>query len=224
MKTIKIITRFSMIGLLLFSINANAQKKMEIGFRYMPTISDFTMNTAEGGEVSGDAIVGYGIGTLIGFNFTNHIGVQAEIIYNSLSQKYTEQGREVRVNLKYINVPFLLSLNTNKMGSFNLNLVGGPQMGFNVGSDVHSSGGDGTYTTQAAIKIKKSDIGVAYGIGIDFGLNDAKTFRLGLGYRAVIGMIDIGDNTINTSEKSYTVVDQTKVRTHALYAGISFLF
>src|SRR3954463_450871 len=98
-----LITMFSF-----FAGQVHAQKKAEIGFRYMPTLTDFKMHTSSGGEVSGEAVLGYGIGAFLGINFTNHVGFQGEIIYNSLSQKYSEQGSEVNVKLKYINIPLLL--------------------------------------------------------------------------------------------------------------------
>ena len=188
--------------ILAFALKADAQKKVELGFRYMPTISQFEMNTSSGGVVKGEATLGYGIGAFLGFNFTNHVGLQGEIIYSSVSQKYKEQEVERKITLKYINIPLLFSLNTNKSGPVNLNLVGGPQIGLNVGSDVNTSGGNGTYTSQAVLSVKKSDIGVAYGAGIDFALNESQTFRLGLGYRGVIGLIDISDNNQTTVSDS----------------------
>ena len=221
----KISIRISLVALLLvFSVNAEAQKKVEFGLRYMPTVSSFEMNTSTGGTVKGEATFGYGVGAFLGFNFTNHVGIQGEIIYSSISQKYKEQNVERKINLKYINIPFLFSLNTNKAGPVNVNFVGGPQIGLNVGSSVNTTGGDGTYTSQAVLSIKKSDLGLAYGFGLDFGLNNAQTFRLGLGYRGVLGLIDISDNSKTTETDSYYIIDQTHLKTHAIYFGLSLLF
>jgi opacity protein-like surface antigen len=225
MKTIKKLLLSISFTLVLLSctLMTNAQKKFEFGFRYMPTISDFEMNSSTGGTVTSEANVGYGVGALLGWNFSKHVSVQAEIIYSSISQKYSENDVEHQVNLKYINIPLLLSLNTNKYGPVNLSLVGGPQIGLNVGSEVNTTGGDGTVTSEAVISIKKSDIGVAYGLGVDFGLNEAKTFRLGLGYRGVLGLIDISDNNKSIDSDEYYIVDQAKIKTHAIYIGLSFL-
>ena len=168
--TWKFISYLSVTALLfLFTLNVNAQK-VELGFRYMPTVSSFEMKTTDGGTVKGEAILGYGIGALLGFNVTNHLEFQGEVIYNSISQKYKESNVEREINLKYINVPLLLSLNTGKTNRFNLNAVVGPQLGFNVGSSVHTTGGDGTTTATAVLSVKQSDIGFAYGAGMDFGI------------------------------------------------------
>ena len=131
---------------------------------------------------------------------------------------------EREINLKYINIPLLFSLNSGKSNPVNLNIVAGPQIGLSVGSSVNSTGGNGTYTSQAVLSIKKSDIGVAYGAGIDFGLNEALTFRLGLGFRGVLGLVDISDNNKTAVKDTYYVVDQTKIKTYSGYLGISFLF
>jgi hypothetical protein len=224
----KIMNKISIYSLLvmtaiLFSSGVMAQKKAEIGFRFMPTLSAFSVNTSSGGTVKGEAKLGYGVGFLLGWNFSKNVSVQGEIIYSSISQKYVDQDIEHDINLKYINIPLLLSLNTNKYGPVNLSLVGGPQLGLNVGSSVSSTGGDGTYTSQAVISIKKGDIGVAYGLGIDFGLNTDQTVRLGLGYRAVQGLIDISDDSEQLESDSYYIVDKAKVKTQAVYVGLSLL-
>jgi len=210
--------------LFLFASNVNAQKKAEFGIRYMPNVSSFELNTSSGGIIKGEATIGYGIGAFLGINFTDHVGMQVEMIYSSISQKYKEVDVEREINLKYINIPVLLSLNTNKSGPVNLNLVGGPQLGLNVGSSVNTSGGDGTYTTEARVKVKPSDLGFAYGAGIDFGLNDAKTIRLGLGFRGVLGLIDISDDNETVVTDSYYVISRTTIKTYSAYMGLSILF
>jgi hypothetical protein len=209
---------------IMLASNAMAQKKAEVGLRFMPSISAFDVNTSTGGKVKGEATLGYGVGFLLGWNFSKNISAQGEIIYNSISQKYSENDVEHDIKLKYINIPLLLALNTNKYGVFNLSIVAGPQMGFNVGSSVNSTSNDGTVTSQAVLSVKKSDIGVAYGLGIDFALNEPKTIRLGIGYRAVQGLIDISDNSENVSTDSYYVIDQAKIHTQSIYAGVSILF
>lgn len=58
-----IMNRISLVILLFaFTLNANAQKKVEFGLRYMPTISSFEMKTSSGGTVKGQATLGYGVG------------------------------------------------------------------------------------------------------------------------------------------------------------------
>src|SRR3990172_3038180 len=76
--------------------NSN-NKRAEFGLRLMPSISTFDMNTSSGGKVSGEGTLGFGIGAILGFNFTKHVGLQGEIIYNTFSQKYKESDVERKV-------------------------------------------------------------------------------------------------------------------------------
>jgi hypothetical protein len=204
-----------------FTSKATAQST-EFGVRFMPTVSAFDLQTSSGGTIKGQATFGYGIGALLGFNFSDHVGVQGEVIYSSLNQKYTEEDVERKINLKYINIPLMISLNTNKSGPVNLNLVGGPQIGISVGSNVFTSGG--TNNSQAEVSVKKGDLGLAYGAGVDFALSASGSLRLGLGFRGVYGLLDISDNNSSTTTDSYYVLDRTHMKTYSLYTGLSLLF
>ncbi|MBK7408386.1 MAG: PorT family protein [Saprospirales bacterium] len=218
-----IILFISLVALLfVFAIKADAQKA-EFGLRFMPTFSAFEMKTSSGGTVKGEVTLGFGAGALLGFNFSKHVGVQGELIYSTVSQKYKELDVERKVNLRYFNIPLLLSLNTNKTGLVNLNIVGGPQIGISAGSELFTSGSDGT-GPEAVLSVKKGDLGFAYGAGIDFALNQAHTFRLGLGYRGVLGLFDISNNTGTIATNAYYIIDRTHINTNAIYFGISLLF
>lgn len=215
---------YTAVAALLFiaTVKTNAQSA-EFGLRFMPTVSSFDMQSTSGGTVKGQVTLGYGVGALLGFNFSDHVGVQGEVIYSSIAQKYKEQDVERKVNLKYINIPLMLSLNTNKSGPVNLNLVAGPQIGISAGSDVSTTGGDGS-SPQALVTVKKGDLGLAYGAGVDFALSPSGAFRLGFGFRGVYGMFDISDNNNSTTTNSYYILDRTHVKTYSAYAGLSILF
>jgi hypothetical protein len=222
--TTKIITCIPAVALMLaFSMNANAQKG-EFGLRFMPTFSSFDMSTAEGGVVKGQMTVGYGFGGLLGYNFNEHIGVQTEVIYTSISQNFNHANQTHKVKLSYVNIPLMLSLNSGKTRAVNVNVVAGPQLGIKVGSSVNTSGDGDTLNTQAVLAVKKSDLGIAYGAGLDFGLNESKNIRLGVGFRGVYGLIDISDRSQTAATDSYYIIDRTKVKTYAAYIGFSVLF
>jgi hypothetical protein len=152
------------------------------------------------------------------------VGIQGEIIYSSVSQKYSDNDAQHKVSLKYINVPLLLTLNTGKSKMVNLNLVGGPQIGFNVGSSITTTDAADVSNAQPVLSIKKGDFGVAYGAGIDFALTSAHTLLLSLGYRGVLGLIDISDNSNTVTTDSYYVIDRTHLKTNAVYAGLTLMF
>ena len=194
---------------------------MEFGFRFMPTFSSFDISTTSGGVVKSEVTLGYGGGIFLGYNINKHIGIQTEIIYNSLSQKYKDADLSKEVNVRYINIPLLFSLNTGVGNVVNLRVVFGPQLGLNVGSSIKTPGGDSLVTV---FSTKKSDVGIAYGAGLGFTLNDSRTVRLDLGYRGVYGLVNIsGDSNSNTTNSNY-ILDRAKIRTNSAYVGITFLF
>lgn len=194
-------------------------QKGEFGVRFMPTISNLEVQTSSGGQITTDATVGFGAGILLGFNFSDNFGIQGEVIYSTLNQKYSEDDVQKEIKLEYINVPLLLSFNTGKLKPVNFNVVAGPQIGISVGSEL-----GGSTDENAVLSVKKGDLGFAYGAGFDFGLNAAKTFRLGIGFRGVYGLVDISDNSNNLESGSYYVLDKAHVKTYSAYLGVSFLF
>lgn len=214
---------FMAIFLLVTTMQLKAQRA-EFGIRFMPTFSNVEVNTASGGRVTGEGKLGFGIGALLGFNFNNHVGVQAEVIYSALAQQYKEEDRKRDIKLKYVNIPLMLSLNTGKTKIVNLNIVGGPQLGINVGSSIKYSGGTGSDSTNAVFAVKKGDFGFAYGVGLDFGINESRSARLSIGYRGVIGIADISDDSNTIDNNSYFVLDKSHVKTNAAYIGLSILF
>jgi len=214
---------FTFLALFCLYLPGLQAQKGEFGVRFMPTISTVEVTTSSGGKVSGEATLGYGAGIMLGFNFNDHIGIQGEVIYSSLSQKYAEDDQEKEIQLDYINIPLLLSYNTGKLKPVNFNIVLGPQIGINVGSELLTSDG-GNPDDDAVLAVKKGDLGFAYGAGFDFGLNAAETFRLGIGFRGVYGLLDISDGSNNISTDSYYILDKAHLKTYSAYLGVSFLF
>lgn len=198
-------------------------KRLEFGARFMPTIASFDMKTSEGNTIKGEGKFGYGIGGFIGYNLAKHAGIQAEALYFSISQTNTDQGVTRKVDLKYLNIPLLLLLNTSKAKPINLSVVVGPQIGLSAGSNVKTTGGDGSTTQEAVVVVKKGDLGFAYGAGLDFGINTKKTVRLGIGFRGVYGLLDISDDSQTTSGESYLILDKTHITTYSGYVGLSIL-
>ncbi len=198
--------------------------RIELGIRFMPTFSSFDMKTSSGGTVKGEVTLGYGGGVLLGVNFSDHIGMQGEVIYNSLSQKYKDQELEREINVRYVNIPLLMTLNTGKSRPVNLTIVAGPQLGFNMGSSIKSSSGSSSDTLTTVLAIKKSDFGFAYGAGLGFALNETRTIRLDLGFRGVYGFVNVSNTNQTTETNSYYILDRATVRTKSAYIGFTLLF
>jgi opacity protein-like surface antigen len=101
-------------------------------------------------------------------------------------------------------------------------MVMGPQIGINVGSNLKTSGNDGS--NPAVLSVKKGDFGFAYGAGFDFGLNPEWTARLGLGFRGVLGLINISDHSNTIESDAYYILDKAKIKSNAAYIRLSFIF
>jgi len=194
-----------------------------IGFRLMPTLTDIKAKTIDNGVAKTSFVIGYGAGGYLGVNFSEHAALQGEVIYNKLSQKYTDRNLERKLDISYINIPLLLVLNTGVSKPVNLNIAAGPQVGINTGSKLESaSGSDGVDTVTAVLAVKSGDLGFAYGAGLDFNLSQSAS--LGIGYRGVYGLIDISDKSKSTTTNQYYILDRAHVRTYAIYAGLTLKF
>jgi hypothetical protein len=198
-------------------------KSGEFGLRFMPTFSTFDLRSYDGKTVHGDMTMSYGYGGMLGIN-SKHVGLQLEVIYNELSQKYKDQDLERRIDINYLNIPLLLTLNTDKSKPVNFGIAAGPQLGINVGSKVTTSGNSSTDTLHAAVALKQADVGFAYGAGFDFALNKMRTIKLNLGFRGVYGLVDISDKSKTRTTNSYYILDRTNVETYSGYLGLSFVF
>lgn len=201
-------------------------KKGYLGVRALATMTSLRVKNIDNSTVATDFIVGYGGGGVIGVNFNKHVGTQLEVLYSALAQKYKDNsGITRKLNVNYLNIPLLLVLNTDASRGVNLNVCAGPQVGINTGSSVKtesSNSSDGVDTVHAVLAVKAGDFGFAYGVGLDFLLG--QSLKLSLGYRGVQGLIDISDNSKNTTTNDYYILDRAHVNTYSGYAGLAFTF
>jgi hypothetical protein len=195
----------------------------ELGARYMPTFSSFDVRGSNG-VVYSQFTLSHGVGGFMAFNANEHVGFQVEGIYLEMTQKYRDRDLDRTVRLNYVNFPLLLSLNTSKGAPVNLNIVGGPQFGINVGSHVDSEPGGTADTVTAVLAVKSGDVGVAYGAGLEFGLGANRNVALELGFRGVYGLIDISDKSQSTTTEQYYILDRAHVQSYAGYVGLRFGF
>jgi opacity protein-like surface antigen len=198
-------------------------KRGYIGGRLLATVAYFDVHDYSGAVYSTDFIISYGGGGLIGTNFGRNVGMQLEVLYSPLAQKYKDQGLERTLHVTYLNIPLLLVLNTDVTKPVNFNIVAGPQLGINTGSRIESNDiGDNTEAVHAVLAVKGSDIGLAFGAGLDFNIANALT--LNIGYRGVYGLLDISDKSRNLTTNEYYILDRSHVQTHSAYAGLNILF
>lgn len=200
----------------------NPVPKFYLGARYMPTFTHFDVNTNDNGTAETSFAVGHGVGGYMGTNFNKNVGLQLEVIYSELSQKYKYQGKVSKVGLSYLHIPLMLVLNTDITKPVNFNITAGPQIGINVGTKYEDYENSGNDSIKAVVAVKQSDLGFAYGAGFDFRL--AKEVQLGIGFRGVYGLVDISDKSRTRSTGEYLVIDKTHINTYAAYIGLRFNF
>jgi hypothetical protein len=199
-------------------------RKTEFGLRYFPTFSRLSFRTYDGQTVQGQVSMTHGYGVMLGHNFNRHVGLILEVNYNQISQRYKDRGLDRVVDIQYLNIPLMLSLNTDKTRIVNWNFHAGPQFGLNVGSSVRTEGGNNADTLKAVIAVKKGDVGLAYGTALEFALNPDHTFRIDVGFRGFFGLVDMSAKQTSNSPDTYNIMVRTARRTYSPFLGITFLF
>ncbi|CAN5527586.1 hypothetical protein BH11BAC1_BH11BAC1_25440 [soil metagenome] len=203
----------------------NEFKRGYFGARALVTLTSLRVKSIDNSTIATDFIVGYGGGGVIGVNFSKNLGLQAEVLYSMLAQKYKDNDQiERNLKISYLNIPLLFVLNTDVSRVVNLNVCAGPQLGINTGSSLktESSNSDNADTVHAVLAVKTADFGFAYGIGVDFML--APSLKLSIGYRGVQGLVDVSDKSKNTTNNDYYILDRAHVNTYSGYAGLAICF
>lgn len=197
-------------------------KRFEFGIRYLPTFSGLDLKSYNGETVKGSFTVSQAFGVMFAYNASPMIGFQTAIDYFQSSQTYKGTSSDRTIDMTYINIPVLLTLNSGKKQKVNVNLVAGPQFGFNVGSKLSSSTATGSDTVQAVVAVKKVDFGFAYGAGLELALNKAHTLRFDAGYRGFYGLVNMDGSS--EGKGTYNIILKTTRQTHSIYVGFAAMF
>jgi opacity protein-like surface antigen len=196
----------------------------EFGVRFLPTFTSLAFNTYNKDVVQGEVTLTYGYGVMLGLNFSKHVGIEVDGNYSYISQKYKDQNLNREVHISYIDVPVMLSLNTDKSKWVNLNVVVGPQFGINIGSSVKTTNGSNQDTVHAVLAVKQGDVGLAYGAGLEFALTPSHSLRFDIGFRGMYGLVNIDGNSSSSDPNTYNVLVSASRKSYAGYAGLSFTF
>jgi hypothetical protein len=199
-------------------------RRGEFGIRYMPTFGTLRVRNYNNETVSGTLSMSHGWGIMLGFNFNDHVGIQGEVNYNEINQKWKDRDLNRTVHVSYLNIPVLLSLNTDKSAPVNVNFVVGPQFALNVGSSIKGGSSAGSETVTATVAARSGDVGAAYGAGLEFMLNPAHSLRLDVGFRGYYGFVDMRADQTSNNPDTYNVLVSASRKTYAGYIGLTFLF
>jgi len=127
---------------------------------------------------------GYSVGAFSEINFTKHIGIQPEVMFNQTNYRTGDKFSDVygdasydnyKGKLNYLSIPILLSIRPVPFFS----ILVGPQYGILLNQDQHLS-------NQAKNSFKSGDFSMVGGAQFNLG-----GFKLGARY--VVGLTDIND-------------------------------
>jgi hypothetical protein len=198
-------------------------KHGEFGLHFIPMVTRMDFNTSNGDVVTADAVLGMGYGGVLGLNFSPYFGLQGEVNYNAIMQRYKDKDLEREVHLNYLDIPVLLVVSTDKTMPVMFNVHVGPQFGINIGSSVNGGQTSETDTVHAVIAVKQGDVGLAYGAGFGFMLiPDKNCLRLDVGFRGMYGLIDTQGK--QTSGDTYNVMVKASRKAYGGYLGLTLLF
>jgi hypothetical protein len=137
---------------LVLGIGATAQVK----YGAKAGVNVATLSEPEG--ASFDSKVGFFVGGLVNFSFSEIIGLQPEVVFSTQGAKEDDSS----LNFNYINVPILLDIKPFE----NFSVLVGPQIGINVYKSAKQGGVSisGSDFEDAIGKVNTIDFGAALGV------------------------------------------------------------
>jgi hypothetical protein len=204
--------------------HGNMTAKLLLGVRFMPTWTALKFRQTSEGNLSTTAVVGYGYGGLVGIQVNNYFSITLEAMYNSLAQKYSQGNVSREVRLNYVNLPLMFFYNTNFSQKVNFNIGAGPQLGISTGHSYTVNGNNQGDTANYVLAVKPADWGLAYGFGLDFSISQDRMTKLSVGYRGVVGLVDVSDNSNNQVTNNQYILDRSHVNTYSVYIGLTHAF
>ncbi len=214
------VSRILFFSLIVLSPIQFSAQSLEGSFKALPAYSIMSVQDALGNDISGTSGVGLGVSSSMAYFFNYHIGVQAEVLYSASQFKFAEGAIDRKLLVKNFNIPLLFSWNSCKFQRWNCNLVAGPQIGFSARTEISDS--DGTVDNTLLVNSKESNVGLAYGGGVDYALRESGAVFLTAGIRGITSFKKFNNSSIGRDQISYGISDQHNIQIFALYLGLNF--
>ncbi|MGZ5244687.1 MAG: porin family protein [Bacteroidia bacterium] len=149
------------------------------------------------GELDYAPTFGYTLGGAAGYNFNNHIGVQAEVKYSLQGQKYSDNVQGVNVDrsvrLTYTHIPILFKFSGGGHYATRFYVMVGPQFSFlNKAVDKFESANNAVYPSyneDRTNRFNNRDLQLVLDLGSDFVVY--KNLYASTGLRFNYGLWDI---------------------------------
>ena len=137
----------------------------------------------DGSSYDNEFKFGYNAGAFAEINFTSHLGIQPEVMFNQTNYRtsdhfsaiYPGGTDDLKGKLNYLTIPVLLNIRPVKL----LSILVGPQFGILLNGDEH-------VTNSAKDAFKKGDFSMVGGLQLNLA-------ALKVGARYVVGLTDIND-------------------------------
>ncbi|MGI8893098.1 MAG: outer membrane beta-barrel protein [Bacteroidia bacterium] len=229
MKTLRklnilIVTAF----LSLFSFQSVAQEGFYLGAKFAPGISAIKSNTYND-SVKVETTIALGGGGLMGYQFNQHIATQLEVMYMASGQKYKAGTVDYHVRTNYLSMPLLLKLSTDINNPVSFNIQFGPQISFLMGTELETDNAGGGVQIEPEISIRPQDIGIAYGLGMDFNITSDSKLQGLFGFRGINGLVDINNKDERNPEnpgvtENYIIIERATTSLYGIYLGLQYRF
>jgi hypothetical protein len=141
---------------------------------------------SSGYTTSPSFLPGMHAGAYVTWMFTEHLGLQPEVLYSAQGAK----NGDYKFKVNYVNIPVLVRYNVNDLLSFHA----GPQFGVLTSAKAVS----GSNESDVKDQVKGSDMGIAAGVGIDLPM------KLNFSFRFIQGLSNINDAS-SVTQKNYNL-------------------
>jgi hypothetical protein len=165
------------LAAILITVTANAQH-INVGFKAGLNIYNINNNN----NVEYDAKNGFHAGLIGHIHLAKQLALQPEITFSAQGAKYTFAGVETKLNLDYINVPFMFQY----MFDNGFRIQAGPQVGFLVSAKSE------TNNTSVDFENNLKPVDFSLGTGVSYVFVSS---GFGVDARYNIGLSNINDNS-----------------------------
>lgn len=171
-----------------------AQEGLRFGVKGAPQASwMFNADEADNPDFLYVPTVRSSFGLSFGFNFTDHAGLAMDVLWSDQGQRYEFMGDEFSTRLRYLKLPFMLSINSNpdKTGFIFMNI--GPQFGFllsaetdNLLIDNDADPDDGDFgifndeLNDVGDAYRSFNFGAMFAVGVGFNITEFMQFTTAL--------------------------------------------
>ncbi len=208
---VKIALATALVAMLPGAVSAQA----ELGIRGGLNFATFGGDDAD----DADSRTALNVGGFVTLPVSSVFGIQIGAGFTSKGAEETEDGTTVSFKLSYIEIPVLAKISVPSTGNVGLHFLAGPAISFRTSCSLDAEGGgvslsidcDDTSIFGEAIEVKKTDLGVMVGAGLDFSIAPNTSLLVDLMYNYGLSSLDdSGDD------------DDVKNRVFSIFAGLSF--